>query len=118
MKLVLGGKMRSKNNLRLLIKLFAILIILSIGQLVFSQGVTEGDASFMGTILSIPSNFASLAFFEMTIGLSSSTIVLHEDGNTLKVQDLRPGLLVRVEASKDSKGLIAKKIVIQKLRRV
>lgn len=109
--------MRPTNYISLFIKLFVILITFSIAQPIFSQSVTEGDVSFMGTILNIPPDFTSLAFFEKTIGLSAGTTVLNEDGNTLRLQDLRPGFLVRVEAGKGSKGLIAKKIVIQKLRR-
>jgi hypothetical protein len=102
----------------LFIKLFVVLIVFAFAQPAPSQVQKEGDTSFMGTILSISPNFESLIFFEKTVRLSASTIVLNEDGSQLTVQDLKPGRLVWVETTTGSKGLLAIKIILQKLRRV
>ena len=99
------------------IGLFVIVVVFSIVLPAFSQTQKEAGVSITGTILSISQDYESLTFFEKNIGLAANTVVLHENGTKLGVHDLKPGILVVVEAVNQSKGLFATKIIIQKLRR-
>jgi len=100
-----------------LIKLLVILSVISMVQTVCSETVNGPGISVTGTVLGLSQNFEWLTLFEKSIRLTSGTVFLDEDGNKMRVQDLKPGLLVTVEAVADAKGFLAKRIVIQKLRR-
>jgi hypothetical protein len=98
----------------LLVKLVILVISLVIVQPGFSQGKREESQSFSGYIESIPKNSKFVVVNEIRVFISSNTKIVDEKGNFLKIDNLKPGLLVAIEGIRKSDGISAGKITVMK----
>ena len=82
-----------------------------------SQIKEDEIISFPGIIESVGESFKFIVVNEARIRISSSTNVVDENGNMLRIIDLKPKLPVTVEAVRNLEGLSAKKIIIKTMRK-
>ena len=103
--------------LKIILIQFAIFILTL---LVFSPGLTQvkiGEMiSFSGVIEGIPEDFKFIVINEVRIYISPDTKIVDENGNILKINELKSRLNVTIEAVRNSNGFFAKKIVLKKLK--
>ena len=89
--------------------------------LVFNLGFSEvkmGETtSFPGVIESIPADFKFIVVNEVRIYISPDTKIVNENGNILKIEELKPRFNVTIEAVRSKDGFYAKKIVVKKLKK-
>ena len=89
--------------------------------LVFNLGFSQvkiGEAtSFPGVIESIPADFKFIVVNEVRIYISPDTKIVNENGNILKIEELKPRFNVTIEAVRSKDGFYAKKIVVKKLKK-
>lgn len=99
---------------RFLINFTILIIVLLILTPGFSQVRSGETVSFSGMIKSISKDFKSILINNINIGISSDTNIFDEDGNSLKIDELRPQLYLTIEALENRSGFFAKKIVVRK----
>jgi hypothetical protein len=78
----------------------------------FSQGKKEGVLSFLGSIDSIPESRRFIVVNEQRVYITSSTKIVDENNNPLKMNQLRQGLSVRVEGIRKAEGIYPEKITV------
>ncbi len=99
-----------------LIKFSIFIFIFIIFNFAFSQVKTGEMISFPGVIESIPEDFKFIVINEVRIFISSDTKIVDENGNILKIEELKPRLNVTIEVVRNSNGFFAEKIVLKKLK--
>lgn len=80
----------------------------------FSQVKVGETISFPGVIESIEENFKFIVINEVRIFISPDTKIVDEEGDILKIEQLKPRLNVTIEAVRNPNGFFAKKIVLKK----
>ena len=97
---------------------FAIFILtFLVFNLGFSQVKMGETTSFPGVIESIPADFKFIVVNEVRIYISPDTKIVNENGNILKIEELKPRFNVTIEAVRSKDGFYAKKIVVKKLKK-
>ena len=103
------------NSKKILLMKFSIFIfILFVVNFGFSQIRKEEIISFSGTITRISNDYKFIVVNEMNILINSDTKIVNEKGKTLKINDLKPELFVRIEGAQNPNGFLAKKILVKK----
>ncbi len=100
-----------------LITLIIPILVLTMVSISFSQMKGKFLYSFLGTIESISKDLRVLEANEGRVQMTSATEILDEDGMVLRVDALKPGLLVSIKALRTSQGLIAQEIVVKSSNR-
>ncbi len=83
----------------------------------FSQVKIGDTISFPGVIESIQKDFKFIVINEVRIFISPDTKIVDENGNILKIKELKSRLNVTIEAIRNPNGLFAKKIVVKRLKK-
>jgi hypothetical protein len=97
---------------------FAIFILtFLVFNLGFSQVKMGETTSFPGVIESIPADFKFIVVNEVRIYISPDTKIVNENGNILKIEELKPRFNVTIEGVRSKDGFYAKKIVVKKLKK-
>ena len=86
------------------------IVILLIFNLGFSQVKIGETISFPGVIESIQKDFKFIVINEVRIFVSPDTKIVDENGNILKINELRSRLNVTIEAVRHPNGFLEKKI--------
>lgn len=98
-----------------------ILAFMLLSCLIFNTSFAEvkktGTISFSGVVENVHEDFQFIIVNEVKIFISSNTQIVDEYRNVLTASDLKPKLHVAVEASRNSSGFLAQKIVIKKRKR-
>ncbi len=81
------------------------------------QGIRQDGGSYSGVIERIDQDSKFIVINGAKILISPNTIILDEKGNILKTDALKPKLVATVEGVPTSGGLLAKKIVVTRLRK-
>ena len=89
------------------------IVIICIAISVCAQPKKEEIISFPGFIKSISKDYQSIVINSDSILIASSTRIVNEKGTSLRIEDLKSGLYVVVEAVLNSNRLLAKKIVVK-----
>jgi hypothetical protein len=97
---------------------FILLSIFIIYELSFAQMKSRETFFFSGTISSIAKDYKSFVANKRTVLISPNTRIFDQNGNILKIDDLKINLYVAIDAIYDPNGLLATKIVIVKDRGV
>ena len=100
--------MRFKKTVTILILLLAVVLLSVPG---FSQNKTEKVVSFSALIEAVPKDTDYIVINEAKVFLPGAKIV-SDTGSTLSVSDLKPRLVVTVEAVKRPDGFYARKIMV------
>ncbi len=104
--------MNAKNVLLMKFSIFIfILFVVNFG---FSQVNEEEILSFSGIITTISKDYKFIVVNDVNILISSNTKIVNEKGKSLKINDLKPELYIRIEGVQNSNGFLAKKIVVKK----
>ena len=102
------------NSIKLFLgKIVILILILCTVASVSAQPKKEEIISFPGFIKSISKDYQFIVINADNILITSSTRIANEKGMSLRVEDLRAGLYVVVEATVNLNGLLAKKIVVK-----
>ena len=80
----------------------------------FGQVKKEETIHFSGTIKTISKDYKFIVVNNVNILITSDTKIVNEKGRTLKINELKPELFVRIEGVQNPKGFLAKKIVVKK----
>jgi cell division protein FtsI/penicillin-binding protein 2 len=102
-----------------LTKIFLILLALFIFvflifRIALSQVKTGETISFSGVIENIKENFEFIVVNEMRISISSETKIVDENGNPLKIDELKLGLNVTIKAVRNPNDFFAKRVILNK----
>jgi len=97
-----------------LVKFVIFVLILLMVNFAFSQVKKEETIFLSGIITSISKDYKSIVVYNENILISSNTKIVHENGKTLKIDDLRVELFVVIEGVQNPNGFLAKKIVVKK----
>lgn len=107
--------MKFKKNI------IANLIVLALTFLTLNSGFAQMKGNqpiiFPGVIEQISSDLKFIIVNEARISLSSNTQITDDKGNSLTLCDLTRGSWISLEVTKNGKGYLAKKIVINKRTR-
>jgi hypothetical protein len=102
--------------------LLTMLVILDMSLLIvhpgFSQVKGEEIKSFSGYIDNIPKDSKFIVVNERRVFISSNTRIIGENGNILKIDELKPGLSVAVEGFWKPNGIFAEKITVIKTSKI
>ncbi len=94
--------------------------IFMLGLLIFLpglQGIKQGSTSYSGVIERIDKDFKFIVVNGAKIRISGNATVVDMEGNTLKMDVLKPKVSVVVQGAEAREGFWATKIVITPLRR-
>lgn len=80
----------------------------------FSQGKKEEIILFSGIITTISNDYKLIVVHDVNILISSDTKIVNEKGKSLKINELRPELFVKVEGVQSPNGFLAKRIIVKK----
>jgi hypothetical protein len=97
-----------------LIQLAIAIILFSAVNLGFSQMRKEEVLFFSGRIARISGDYRWMVVNEVNILIDSNTKVVDEKGKSLKINDLKPELYVRIEGVRHGNGFLAKNILVKK----
>lgn len=84
----------------------------------FSQAKKEEIILFSGIITKISIDYKFIVVHNVNILISSDTKIFNEKGKSLKINELKPELLVKVEGTQSPNGFFAKRITVRKLLEV
>ncbi|NWF91964.1 MAG: hypothetical protein HXY46_03540 [Syntrophaceae bacterium] len=79
----------------------------------FSQVKVGETVSFTGMIERVQDDLKFIVIHEMRIFITTDTRIVDENGEMLKVDDLRPKLKVAIEGIRNPNGFLAKRILLK-----